>query len=525
MLLQCGVWVIDGHIFVCSNTTTYVFQRGTGGLVATFEEHWPFSHAQYTLSAETLKGQLPADVQASLVHEAKKSPRYYDVPYVVAATKDVYDFVNTSPHCSMRFAAFLPIVVLDGPIEEALAAFPQGTRVIVATRVSGVFKHPLHIVGESGMGKSVFVRTLTREPSTIWETDSNKGQFDPATHLWCVHGHAPGTPSMEPPPEACVIQLQLHARNDADDDSTQDADNKEGKNAEDNAQHEDHTQDDGNDKPDIDETNDAIEVPGLYEVHGWYTCINSYTVYVDTGATEGRSEQVMLVVGDPDEEDDVCFTPSVAGGDKMGERLDVCVACINGAKETFHELPVTTTIEEVKQRFAQSSGVSVNRQQMHNANDCRSDMETELSDSDTLESARQHENCLAKEGDMLNLLMVIGEGPLIQFTFECEDAPCSSGYKLASFSSFHIHSLPDGMPAEYTRLEPGRYRATIDVKDPEESEYVVHIYDSKTQTQWVFLCSVDYGCIYYPDWNLVIDKSGFKETSSAGETSSEEDGE
>ena len=147
MLLQCGVWVIDGHIFVCSNTTTYVFQRGTGGLVATYEEHWPFSHAQYTLPAETLKGPLPADVQASLVHEAKKSPRYCDVPYVVAATKDVYAFVNTSPHCSMRFAAFLPIVVLDGPIEEALAAFPQGTRVIVATCVSGVFKHPLHIVG------------------------------------------------------------------------------------------------------------------------------------------------------------------------------------------------------------------------------------------------------------------------------------------------------------------------------------------------------------------------------------------
>ena len=334
--------------------------------MATYEEHWPFSHAQYTLSAETLKGPLPADVQASLVQEAKKSPRYYDVPYVVAATKDVYDFVNASPHCSMRFAAFLPIVVLDGPIEEALAAFPQGTRVIVVTRVSGVFKHPLHIVGESGMGKSVLVRSLTREPSRIWETDSNKGQFDPATHVCCVHGHAPGTPSMEPPPEACVIQLQLHARNDDDEDPTQNEDNKEGKNAEDNAQHEDHTQDDGNDKSDVEEANEASRdspdevVHGPYDVYGFYRTNGSHTVYVDDGATEGHFEQFSLAVSDPDEED-ACFTPSVAGSgacvetsDKTGERIDVSVARVNGVEETFHELPVSTTIEEVKQRFAQT---------------------------------------------------------------------------------------------------------------------------------------------------------------------------
>ena len=72
----------------------------------------------------------------------------------------------------------------------------------------------------------------------------------------------------------------------------------------------------------------------------------------------------------------------------------------------FRDIPVSTTIHQIKQLYDANSGVPVFQQLMYNANDSRLETKAELSDSNTLVLARQHENPSTKDG-ALKLFVLI----------------------------------------------------------------------------------------------------------------------
>lgn len=197
-------WVIKGFIFirVPNEEECYVYARHDGTLVNIIFNAWPFWHAKVRLPVQALNGTpLPSPLLTQIVENASKHPHYFgDAPVVILVPQDLSDYLGYS-----ELDEILPLTVFEGDLKTVISSiYKRGlnARVILVTRESGdLGKGPLYIVGDSGVGKSVFAVSRCLDEDSICEIDCKADTLD---------GNARGGATTVPPKGACVIKLTLY---------------------------------------------------------------------------------------------------------------------------------------------------------------------------------------------------------------------------------------------------------------------------------------------------------------------------